>query len=327
MLTWSITMPVRTFCAALLVVLFVFTSCAHSFQVDFYKDHAEAAAARAARSVLHARGRRLSQGPNDTVCYLGCLAAPVDNPSAAPLPILLLQTDTPMKLQDCYRAAIQANVPYFAIAHVHFCYGGDVDVEGWAYNDNCTLDCLLGHNGTNNCTTPDAFDFTMGTCPRLDVPCAPDIGPQEPQWPNTPARPSPPPSPPSPPPSPQPPPPSPLPPPPPPSPSRPPLQPLAGLEAPDPPSDELGSPPPPPPPPPPEFECRDNTSLAGVDLGKLRLSRKSSTADNIATCRNYCISTPGCKGFFYKTTLYCFMMKEVTDYKHFSTSIVACRLS
>ncbi|GIL63520.1 hypothetical protein Vafri_17548 [Volvox africanus] len=322
MLTWFSMMPVRTFCATLLVVLFAFTNCAHSLHVDFYKNHAEAAAAKAARSQLHARGRRLSQGPNDTICYLGCLVAPIGDPSAAPLPRLLLQTDAPMKLQDCHRAAVQAGVTFFAVAHIRYCYGGDTEVEGWAYNDSCTPDCLLGRNSTNTCTTPDAFSFSMGICLRLDVPCAPDVGPQQPQRPNSPALPPPPPSPPSPPPSPQPPPPFP---PPPPSPLRPPASPRAPEEAPDPPAEDVSSPPPPPLPP-AEFECRDNTSLAGVDIAKFRLSRQSSTEDNIATCHSYCVSMPGCKGYFFKTTLYCFIMKEVTDYKRFSTSIIACRL-
>ncbi|GIL81293.1 hypothetical protein Vretimale_1156 [Volvox reticuliferus] len=334
MLTWSKTIPVASFCAALLAVLFAVTGGVDGFHVDFYKNRAEAAAARAALSTLRAKGRKLTQGANDTVCYLGCLEPPVNDPSAAPMPNLLLHTETPMKLLDCYNAAVKADFPYFAVAHVHYCYGSVVDVEAWAYNDNCTLDCMLGPNSTNTCTTPDAFAFSMGPCLRLDVPCAPDIGPQEPQWPRMPAPPRPPSPPPPPPPSPSPPP---SPPPLPPNPLMPPAPPPhvidAPMDAPLPPMEETHeSPPPSPPPssppsppPPPAFECRSNTSLAGVDIRILKLDRKSSTADNIATCRNYCVTTPDCTGFFYKTTLFCFLMKDVVDYKRYNTSIIACR--
>ncbi|GIL78454.1 hypothetical protein Vretifemale_7904 [Volvox reticuliferus] len=54
----------------------------------------------------------------------------------------------------------------------------------------------------------------------------------------------------------------------------------------------------PSPPPPPEFACVQNTSISGVQLAKFKLSSKNGTDANIATCRSYCVSTPGCKGFF-----------------------------
>ncbi|GIL81296.1 hypothetical protein Vretimale_1156 [Volvox reticuliferus] len=236
MLTWSKTIPVSRFCAALLAVLFAVTGGVDGFHVDFYKNRAEAAAARAALSTLRAKGRKLTQGASDTVCYLGCLVPPVNDPSAAPMPNLLLRTKAPMKLRICYNNAVKANLPYFAVARVYNCYGSGVDVAGWAYNDNCTLDCMLGPNSTNTCTTRNAFAFSMGPCLRLDVPCAPDIGPQEPQWPAPPRPPSPPPPPPpspspppSPPPSPSPPPRSPSPPPLPPNPLMPPAPPHVPL--------------------------------------------------------------------------------------------------
>ncbi|GIL58344.1 hypothetical protein Vafri_13395 [Volvox africanus] len=78
---------------------------------------------------------------------------------------------------------------------------------------------------------------------------------------------------------------------------------------PPPPSPPAPSPPPPSPPsppaPPPEFECRGNYSLSGVQLAKIKLSshKNATAADYIATCRSSCVSTPGCKGFYYKVCM------------------------
>ncbi|GIL66398.1 hypothetical protein Vafri_19932 [Volvox africanus] len=153
--------------------------------------------------------------------------------------------------------------------------------------------------------------------PSPPSPSPPSPPPPSPPPPSPPPPSPPPPSPPPPsPPPPSPPPPSPPPPPPPPPPPSP-SPPSPPPPPPPPPSPSPPSPPPPSPPPPsPEFECRGNYSLSGVQLAKIKLSshKNATAADYIATCRSSCLSTPGCKGFYYKSTLYCYLMKEVMNY-------------
>ncbi|GIL66402.1 hypothetical protein Vafri_19932, partial [Volvox africanus] len=147
---------------------------------------------------------------------------------------------------------------------------------------------LQNNNGRVNEPYINIYEVQVFAAPFKALP--PSLPPSPP--PPSPSPPSPPP--PSPPP-PSPPPPSPPPPSPPPPPPPPP-----------PPSPSPPSPPPPSPPPPsPEFECRGNYSLSGVQLAKIKLSshKNATAADYIATCRSSCLSTPGCKGFYYKSLL------------------------
>ncbi|GIL62173.1 hypothetical protein Vafri_16432 [Volvox africanus] len=184
--------------------------------------------------------------------------------------------------------------------------------------------------------------------PPPPLPPPPSPPPPSPPPPSLPPPSPPPPSPPPPsPPPPSPPPPSPPPPSPPPPSLPPPSLPPPSLPppslpppSPPPPSPPPPSPPPPSPPPPslppsslppsslppPDFECRGNTSLSGVELAKFKLTSKNTTEVNIATCRSFCVSTPGCKGFYFKSTAFCYLMKEVFDYKQYGTSILACKL-
>ncbi len=109
---------------------------------------------------------------NDTVCYEGCLVPPVDDPTAAPLPNLLLASGSgPVQLIDCYDAAVAGGYQYFAIVDTDKCYGGNSDVVGWALNDEeCPLNCTPDGEDPYSCGGFGlASVFSMGFCRKFNI--------------------------------------------------------------------------------------------------------------------------------------------------------------
>ncbi|EFJ46958.1 hypothetical protein VOLCADRAFT_105269 [Volvox carteri f. nagariensis] len=164
------------FSAGLLVAVIALSCGVESIRLEPFKGDVTAAAAQ---SLLHAKDRRLAGDPSsseeDAVCYEGCLLPPVDDPSAAPLPQLLLGSTTPVALLDCYNAAVQAGLSNFAIFNVTSCYGGSTAVLGWALDgEGCPIECKENGTAPYICGGVNkASVFSVGYCPRLNVPCPP----------------------------------------------------------------------------------------------------------------------------------------------------------
>ncbi|GIL93923.1 hypothetical protein Vretimale_134 [Volvox reticuliferus] len=295
--------PLRCSCAAALVVavfFLAFTGGAHSF--NFNKDRVGAAAdaADAARAAdEHSYYSKL----DDHHAFISGRRLLQVSPQPPPPP--------PPPTRDCQEFA-----GYIAVPRADH-NGDDITNSGSAVAAAKECSRLPECKGFNS----------NGWVKRIAVPVAPHPSSVcfYTKIPDPPSSPSPPPTSPSSPPPTQPPPSSPTRPssppptqPPPSSPTRP--------SSPPPTQPPPSQPPPlfPSPPPPPEFACVQNTSLSGVQLAKFKLGYKNGTDANIATCRSYCVSTPGCKGFYYKSTFICYLMASVLDYKQYGTSVIAC---
>jgi hypothetical protein len=102
----------------------------------------------------------------EEVCYEGCFTAATDQ--ADPLPVFLLSSSSPMSLVDCYTAAVQANLTYFAIIEAFHCFGGGdlmVEGDGWLPAEDCLLDCAPGAATPGACgSATEATFFSMGAC-------------------------------------------------------------------------------------------------------------------------------------------------------------------
>ncbi|GFR48429.1 hypothetical protein Agub_g10325 [Astrephomene gubernaculifera] len=333
---------------SLLLLAVVNVNAVARLHIDFHKD---AESATAAQTTLRTKGRRLHDDSSDNVCYEGCFAAPISNPSAQPFPLNLTAVaangSQPMSLLDCYTAALQANLTFFAVGGVYGCYGGNEMMTGWAL-DSCPLECVPGGSGVCG-DVGKASVFSMGLCQYLGGPCAPDESLPPPPKAPSPPPPGQPPRKPSPPPprkqpsvptnvdpeasppsdivevySPPPPPPSSPPPPPPPSPPPP--------SPPPPPPPPSPSPPPPPSPPPAgkTYHCKAGVALLGTPLpglDRVKLNPAHSDAVNTAECQSICTQEPDCMGYYYKTTTWCYLMSEVVSFtKAYSSAVQACKV-
>eukprot|EP00198_Chlamydomonas_reinhardtii_P005669 XP_001695005.1 predicted protein [Chlamydomonas reinhardtii] len=78
----------------------------------------------------------------------------------------------------------------------------------------------------------------------------------------------------------------------------------------------------------PVFRCKEGIALWGVFLPNtpVKLNPTKSQAENQAHCEELCADNDACQGYYYKTTQWCFQMKEVYSFgKEYSTAIIACK--
>ncbi|KAG2437220.1 hypothetical protein HXX76_005883 [Chlamydomonas incerta] len=258
--------------------------------------------------------------------YLGAPCAPDEAPPPPP----------PLTVDYCYDGCYVAadldsdelnSTTSVAACQVLNANGGGADLFGITSGDQCLALYTLPTEkvDTLRCTipcdegTPCGADgyvavYAMGACPS--PPPLPPSPPQSP-FPSPPVA--------------SPPPPRPIgqtsPPPPPPSVedlNPPPIE----DESPPPPSplDEIS--PSPPPPSGPVFRCKEGISLWGVFLPNtpVKLNPTKSHEENQVHCEELCADNDACLGYYYKTTRWCFLMKEVYSFgKEYNTAIIACK--